>query len=659
MRRSFPVPTFCLSVAMLATAAGAEPAAPASPLSTLHSPPVAAAGAEPAAPVDPAVYVCDVPEASVVAAPNQPLPKPDGWVRLDEDDRGHRFAGSPVLMNDKIIAVFSKGSADVDVYCRQSAGSKRCARLEPVCRWEGDNRQSPSGFSVTVRENSRSAAAIEVELRAPGGQSRRITYALDAGAAFLKTTAGEGVQALRVKSPCRYAVLPDFFGDDMLVDAAAIPVGQAEIPSENFLLHMIPGGEAIVMTVSESRENDVAVTLSDASPRQIAASEVSYGKKARIWVAVLAGPGIWHDRAVCSDDADKKIELDWKMPFPALWRVDWIAADKMTESWEMLLQQPDGKYVIQNWFDQNETVGQSFGKEFGDRDWNKPGRKRWNPVLGMFSFPCWVESDGRGWLQPLKQRRYGEGGPVCNFAGPVVIYPLDRAKAAALTTPPDKLTVVDLMRMTLGVGPCQYILDLEGQKRNTRGVATCYARDVINAIYKAGTQLQHRADIEEQLEAAVAFITTVRERIDLYEKFGRDTGAYLGQQKQRDPRSAAFCDEMLAVTGRLDHFFAQKKEKICTPAYARQCAEDFRQRLLTATGEDAFKQCAAQMAKFTSIGGAQDSLVASCRMVVKTLRQRAGIALATKPELRAVATEIRARTQAILRNPTPYEAPRH
>jgi hypothetical protein len=213
--------------------------------------------------------------------------------------------------------------------------------------------------------------------------------------------------------------------------------------------------------------------------------------------------------------------------------------------------------------------------------------------------------------------------------------------------------------MTLGVGPCQYILDLEGQKRNSRGVATCYARDVINAIYKEGSQRKKRAEIEEQLEAAVAFISNVRERIDLYVQFGHATSAYLEQQKARDPRTAAFCDELLAITKHLDEVFQQRREEIRTPAFARQCAEDFRRTLLTATGKDASGQCEAEMAKFTSIGGAQDGLVASCRMIVKTLRQRAGIALAVNPALKDVAAEIRARTQTMLRNPTPYEAPRH
>ncbi|MGO9108388.1 MAG: hypothetical protein ACLP9L_04070 [Thermoguttaceae bacterium] len=612
-------------------------------------------GAEPNPAVDPLVYVFDAPEAPISPLPARGPAKPQGSTLLEEDDRRHRFAGCPVLMNDKIVAVLHKDVPAVDVYSRQPSDVKLCATLQPIC----DGSSELQSVSVRIVENGRSTAAIEVEFRTPGKQARRITYELSAGAAFVKTTAGEGIERLRVKAPCRFAILPDFFGDDILVDAAAIPTGRAELPSENFLLHMIPGGNTIVMTVSESRENDVAVALSDRGPRQIVASDVSFGKKLRIWVAVLTGRGIWHEHRVALSDADQTIGLEWKMPFPALWRVDWSTVDKMTESWEMLLQQPDGKYVMQGWFGQNEAEGQSFGKEFGPRDWNKPGRKRWNPVLGEFSFPNWIQSDGRGYLQPLKARRYTEGGPVYNFAGPVVIYPLDRVKAAPFSTPLDQLTVVDLVRMTLGVGPCQYILDLEGQKRNSRGVCTCYARDTINAIYKEGTQRQKRAEIEEQLDAAVAFISNVRQRIDLYVQFGHEMSVYLERQKRHEPRSAAFCDELLALTKRLDQVFAEKRRAIRSPAFARQCAEDFRRNLLTSTGEDSYPRCEAQMAVFTSIGGAQDGLVASCRMIVKTLRQRAGIALAVNPELKDVATEVRTHTQAILRNPTPYEAPRH
>jgi len=609
----------------------------------------------PGSAAEPFACLYDAPEASCTPLTDERLAKKDGWTRLEEDDTAHRFHDCAVAVNDKLTAVLAKDGAAVDLYSRETQGTKPCARLLPICDGQGPAKRT----SLAILENNRGSVSLEVAFRSPRDEPRKIAYEMTAGAAFVKTTAGPGVEKLRVQAPCRFAVLPDFFGDDIVVDASAISVPRAELPSENFLLHMMHGGEAIVMTVSESRDNDIEIALGGKDRREITASDVSYDKKPHVWVAVLAGPRIWHEHRVALSDAGKVIELGWKMPFAALWRVDWSTVDKLTDSWEMLLQHADGKYAMQGWFGQDESEGQRFGKEFGDRDWNKPGRRRWNPVLGSFVFPCWIDNDGRAYLQPLKARRYAERGQAYNFDGPVILYPIDRVKIAPFSTPIDKLTVVDLVRMTLGVGPCQFILDLEGQKRNAKGVATCYARDIINAIYKGGTQLQNRPAIEEHLAAAVAFIGNVRQRIDQYVEFGRDLRAYLQKQKGLHPEHAEFLDELLLVTERLDQFFEENRAKIYTPAYAEQTAADFRAKLLAYTDKDAYEKCAAQMRIFTSIGGAQDGLVASCRMVVKILRQRSGIAMAARPELKDIASEIRRRTQAILRNPTPYEAPRH
>ncbi|MFI5381783.1 MAG: hypothetical protein ACHRHE_21000 [Tepidisphaerales bacterium] len=612
--------------------------------------------AQPAAaapPVEPATYLCDAPDAPADALAGQWLSRAGGWSRLEEDDKTHTFRGRPVFMNDKIVAVLEADTPAISVYSRQTQGAKLCARLQPVCDGSADLKR----VSVAIKENSRSTIALEIGFRAAGNAMRQITYELSAGQPFIKTTGGAGVERLRVYAPCRFAVLPDFFADDIVVDASTIAVEQAELPSENFLLHLMHGGEAIVMTVSESRDNDVVVRLSGGASREIASSDVFFGKKPHIWVTVLAEPGIWHQRDITAADTGKVIPLDWRMPFTALWRVDWSKTDKLSESWEMLLQDPSGKYVMQNWFGQKESEGQNFGVEFGARDWNKPNRQRWNPVLGAFKFPCWIDNDRSGYLQPLEPRKGKETLP--GFAGPVLVYPIDRVAAAPFATPLEKLTVVDLVRMTLGVGPCEYILDLEGQKRNSRGVATCYARDVINAIYKEGSQLQQGPAINEQLTLCVAFIGNVRERIDQYVQFGHEMTAYLEQQKRLRPAQAAFFDEMLAMSRKLDAVFEQSKERFRTPAFAQQTADDFRANLLTYAEKDAYDKCATQMAIFTSIGGAQDDAVASCRMIVKTLRQRAGIAMAVNPDLKEIATEIRQRTQVILRKATAYEAPRH
>jgi len=611
--------------------------------------------AAPAPAADPRTHVYDVPEHAIASLSEKVLARKEGWLAIGEDETAHRFKGCAVFLNDKIVAIVRRGSPGVDVHSRQTRGVKLCARLRPV-RKDGTHLERTS---LAVKGNTTSSVALEVGLRSASTRPCRIVYKLNIGEPFIKTTAAGSAAKLRVEAPCRFAVMPDFFGDDMLVDAAAISVGRAELPSENFLLHMTHGGEAIVMTVSESRDNDVEIALSKSTPRRIESADISYGRKPHIWVAVLAEEGIWHERAIRATDAGQVLNLDWQMPFAALWRIDWTAADGLIDSWEMLLQNPEGKYVMQGWFGQDPAAGQSFGPEFGDRDWNKPGRKRWNPVLGSFAYPCWIDRDRRGYLQPLTKRRYVERGEVCDFEGPAIVYPIDRVTAAPFRTPIEKLTVVDVVRKTLGVGPCQYILDLEGQKRNSEGVATCYARDVINAIYKEGTQLQNGPVIEKQLSAAVAFIRNVRERIDDYMEFGRQTKAYLEQQKRLHPKHAKFCDELLLITKRLDQFYDSRKARIHTVEYAEQTAKAFRRDLLKYTGADAHKKCSEQMRIFTGIGGAQDGLVASLRMIVKVVRQRAGMAMAVDPELKGIATEIRNRTQKILRNPTAYEAPQH
>ncbi len=604
---------------------------------------------------EPFTILFDAPTASVVPLSEPALSKKDGWVRLAEDDTTHRFEGCAVMMNDKIVAVAHKETPDLDVYSRQPRGLKLCARLQPICDGGTDRRRT----SLSVKENNPSSVSLAVGFRSPRGEPCRVTYELNVGGAFVKTTASAGVKKLRVHAPCRFAVMPDFFGDDIVVDASKISVSRADLPSENFLMHMMHGGDAILMTVSESRDNDVELALSDTAPRRITSSDISYGKKRDIWIAILADTGIWHEHAVGLDDAGQTIDLTWKMPFAALWRVDFSTEDKLNDSWEMMLQDPEGKYVMQGWFGEDASQGQRFGEEFGARDWNKPGRKRWNPVLGGFQFPCWIDKDRRGYLQPLTERRYVSGGQTYNFSGPAIIYPIDRVKMTPFRTPIEKLTVVDLVRMTLGVGPCQYILDLEGQKRNAKGCATCYARDVINGIYKSGTQRQNRAAIEEHLSAAVIFIRNVRERIDLYVEFGGEMNAYLQEQKRLGPQHTEFLDEMLLLTKRIDQFFQSDKEGIHTPRYAEQVAEEFRSQLLDDTGKDAFDKCNKQTARFTSIGGKQDGLVAALRRIVKILRQRAGMAMAENPELKDIAAEIRERTRKMLRNPTAYEAPRH
>jgi hypothetical protein len=163
------------------------------------------------------------------------------------------------------------------------------------------------------------------------------------------------------------------------------------------------------MAVWNQRQEDVQVTLAgQGKDRKIQASEIPYGAKGGIFVAVLEGPGIWHSHDVSKADADRIIPMDWKVPFAAHWRVDWRQDDGLTDSWDMLAQRPDGTYVKPDWFGQTES--------YGTPDWMKPDRKRWTTVLGTFQYPCWIDKDGRGFLQPLKKPGKFQGPGVGHAA---------------------------------------------------------------------------------------------------------------------------------------------------------------------------------------------------------------------------------------------------
>jgi hypothetical protein len=263
-----------------------------------------------------------------------------------------------------------------------------------------------------------------------------------------------------LECPCRFVALPDFFADDIVVDARRVLQSTVEIPTDNFLLHLRGKGESIALCVFENRQHDAKVTLAGkADLRTISGSEIGFeGKK--IWVALLAGRQVWHSREIKADDAGKIVPLEWKMPFLAQWRVDFTRTNDLTDSWEMLLrkEKEDG-YVKPSWLGG------------GDQELNAK-RERWNTVIGDFSYPCWSDRERQGYLQPLDNK-------ALQFAGPVIVYPINRVKE----TPLETFTVVDVMRSTLGVGPCEHILDVEGQKAEYKGRATCSVRDELGDIY--------------------------------------------------------------------------------------------------------------------------------------------------------------------------------
>jgi hypothetical protein len=236
-----------------------------------------------------------------------------------------------------------------------------------------------------------------------------------------------------------------------------------------------------------------------------------------------------------------------------------------------------------------------------------------------------------------------------------VLYPINRVA----DTPLETFTVVDIMRNTLGAGPCGHILDVEGQKTDYQGRPTCGVQWFLERIFGANEQKQKRAEVEQHLDEGLAFVTHIRHRIARYIEFGHKMREYLAAEKKSHPELREALSELDKIVERIDSHVAPETAKIKPPSFVSRLNEDFRKNVLGAGRSDDLDRCKQYCKVLTDIGGNQDELVGECRWIVRVLRQRAAMLVAKDPRLAPIAGEIRARTQEALRSPAGYEWSRH
>jgi DNA end-binding protein Ku len=157
----------------------------------------------------------------------------------------------------------------------------------------------------------------------------------------------------------------------------------------------------------------------------------------------------------------------------------------------------------------------------------------------------------------------------------------------------------------------------------------------------------------------VKYKDAVRERIEAYLKFVEEMRAYLVEQQKAHPDCKGFFSDMEKIVQEFDGCVAARWEKIRTPSYVAELNEDFRKNGLDLEGPDAIAKCKKYTQALVEVGDNQDELVGECRWVAKTLRQKAGLLMATDPKVAPVAEEVRARTGKILRNSNAVERSEH
>lgn len=520
-----------------------------------------------------------------------------GWTKLE---KAGTVKGDAVLVSSGIAVVArGKGSA-LEVYGGDGKAWKLRTTLVPA----GEGEWKISGIKALAGDAA--AAGAEVTFSGKAGKAV-LNLGVETGKPILKTKPVSGADGLRMVSDARLGVLPDFFADDMVIDARAIPIEKTEVPSENFFMELLDDGNSIVTAVWDKSKKDVALTLAGAADARVIKSvDLSYGDGGTIWVAVLDRKGMWAVEELDAEKVKKVITLNWAVPFRAKWKGNFMRVDHTVDSWEFSI--------------------------------NPASRGGWSGVVGGYEHPCWIEDKGtaKGLVQaPTKF-------PNGNFAGPFVVYPIDRVKE----TPADQMTITDIMRGSLGVGPCEYIMDTAGQGVANKGIYTCSVEHTVPLLFELGMQKDERVYLNAMLREVQVFVKAIQDRINAYVDFREQTLKYLAEQKTAHPDQAEFIGKLEEQTKRIQTNRANGIEPVS------KMAAQIKPAIL---GDGIKVDVGGTAAGIAGVGLGQDNAVAQCRQKVKILRQMATIEMAINPKTSDVAKEMRKRTQQMLRNPFGHE----
>jgi hypothetical protein len=523
--------------------------------------------------------------------------------------REYSFGADAIVENEHLVAVLRSKADKVAVYSK--ADGSKVFELAPLRGRAGTVRMARCG----VLRNTGNDAALEV-IYSGAADLADLSMVL----AFDKTEIVEvrpssNVGGVSVFGSIQYGVVPDFVGDDLVFDPGQYRSAETiAIPSENMFLGLLDGeDDVLVMTWPQGRQR-LALTLGSGQTGRRTIKSFDFDNDGKsLYLAALSGAGIWHEVELKPTYLEKDIEIGWQRPFPAKWT----------------MQLDEARVRTTFTFHQSKD-------------------RIWRGVAGHYTYPVWF--DGEQAFCRLSKKIPPKGRSV--------IYCLEgRDTPASITTP------VDILKQTLGRQACERILDFPGRvlrthhRRSAEGVrraCTCGCTEAIEAVFKAGQEVQRKEYVTGAVDDMVYFVRRHVERIDEYRAFAEDLVEYLAATGKSAPNLKPYCDRIQAIAERIPQEYDRNKENMKTTEYAVALAR--RTKALT-QGKKAqnLSDCLELGKQWRSMGGAQDNVIGAYHSITRKLAQQAGYGCADQPDAVEVAEEIRRRCRQCLRHADGYE----
>ncbi|MFB3892906.1 MAG: hypothetical protein ACE15C_12870 [Phycisphaerae bacterium] len=538
------------------------------------------------------------------------LDKRAGWVAVAEDTTKHAFAGDAVFSNGRLAVVIRAKGSGAEVYSRAAEGWALRAVLVPV---NAAGAEASELSKAAIVENSSAAVAIEATYKAKGDAAADgigLRIRISAGAAHLEVRAGRNAAKLLIRDKARYIILPEFFTDDLVLDSTAADADCTGLPAGNMLLSLVGDNDssrAVIacMWQSAGQNADMLTTRQgEKGLRTGLGCRIDLVKDKALWIAVIDGQGVWHSRTASGKEAGTDIAMDWKPPFAAKWRADFFLSTPR-------------RLLAAN-------VGLAATREFADAA---------PPAAGETSgaWGCWFDG-GRASVRLGKWP--SEDGSMT-----AVVYPIDRSKATPLTA----YCVVDLMRDTLGYGPCQYVLDAEGLGAKDDATPDQVTRWVEKQLARPAAKREPDV-IREQLKLMAAQVKRVDERIAEYRQFATKARGLCGETASGRSDSG-LGRKALVILGRIHVGATGTGEAVSIPETVAKLAD---RMAVLAGADDALAKAQPICEQVRSIGLGQERMLATMRVDVRRLDQLCRMAAGDKGADADLAAKLKSLAQEML-----------
>lgn len=538
-------------------------------------------------PGTPCVYLFDLGAGFARPLPPAAVAAKRGWRVLPEGELTHRFRGDVAMLNDKLTVVLRKQGPGAELYTHQASETNWRAALVPL---DPQGRSLRGISTVKILRNDPAAVLLEVAFRTAAGRHPTVRLRLTTGQGILELQPGPSAARLVVWTRPRFLVAADFFADDMVFGPAAFDGPRHGLPVEHLLLHLLGGGDAMVMCVWKTgRQAADALLEGDAPDRELGGCEIRCAEDGPVWVAVIEQPGVWH--AASPPREPGTIELDWRPPFAARWRADFV-------------------------------YGHGYARSF------RVGS------AGRSDQPCWF--DGHRAL--VRTDRLQTTWHPRSLES-MVVYPIDRSPATPLTA----FCPTDVLRNTLGVGPCQYVLDTEGL-RCEADPTPGHVMDLLERQWARRQAGQAAAETGDLLGQMTEHVAVVQKRIEQYADFARRVRAMCAAEAgDGDPPESA--ESLGFAAYRVEQIALQSARSEDPARRAAELADELRRRI----GQpNAVAECAPLAAGLREIGDRQSRALSACRMGVRWLWQKARMRVLHDPSRAALAKRVLAEAAQIL-----------